>query len=718
MLGTDPSRPPHCHKSNSDDCYSLALALGLLMHRSLPLSVLALFALAAAARAQDETVIVTGERTLALAKLTEPLLTTPQTIAVIPSAVMQDEAAFDLRDVLRNDPEISLHADEDSGQGTNVTIRGFSARYDTYLDGMLDAGSYYRDGFDLAEVDVLTGPSSALFGRGSTGGAIDQVTKTPGLDAFAKVSATGGDDGTARLTADIDAPLGPTAALRLNALSYQGGIAGRAIARNDRVGLAPSLAFGIGTKLRVTLSYLHQSEWDVPDYGVPWIDVAGETVSEPTHPAHQAFYGFTSDRAYDDVDVGTLSVERDFGDFSLGEKLRYGAYQRRYRATDPTIGPLVAAGTPDAAIAVTRTMRGGYSTETTLDDQLDATAHFEAFGIGHALVAGLEAARFTASPTQFKYGGVPATTLADPDPDQPFAGAQAIKSQVHAAVDTLSAYAIDTAKFGAFAVTGAVRLDDFNAQYRNAVPAQYLQHADAVASYKAALVYNPTQAASLYADFGTSFDPSAESVSLSAATAGLGPERSHTIETGVKWNAEPGLLVSAALFRTVMNNLREPSPSDPSVDVLEGEAEAQGADLSLQGRIGEAWTILGGYTYLDGRVLRSPDPDAGATLQNAPRHSVKLWTSYAVPLGFTIGAGVNYQSSRVPGTLPDANGLMQKVPGYWTASAMLRLPLGAHFSAQLNIDNIADAYYYDNLDDDHVNLGAGRSVLLTLGAAY
>jgi catecholate siderophore receptor len=633
---------------------------------------------------------------------------------------MQEQAAFDLRDVLRNDPNVSLHADEDSGQGTNVTIRGFSARYDIYLDGMLDVGSYYRDGFDLAEVDVLTGPSSVLFGRGSTGGVIAQVSKTPQASAFYDLSATGGTDGTARFAADLNQPLSNDAALRLNALSYQGGIAGRDIARYDRVGAAPTLAFNLDAATRLTLAYFHQSEWDVPDYGVPWIDIAGERVSEPARVPHKNFYGFTSDRVTNAIDVGTITLAHDLNDaVTIRDQLRYGSYGRDYLATDPQILPVIAAGTPFSQVAVTRTMRGGVSTETTLDDQLDVTARFATFDLDHTLVTGFEASRMTSDPTQLSFSGVPQANLLAPDPYQPFAGTGSPKSIVQAAVNTFAAYGVDTIKLDRFALTAAVRLDDYAASYTNTVPTPLsLHNADVVPSTKVALVYSLASDASLYVDYGTSFDPSAEGLSLSAATTGLAPERSHTVETGFKWNATPGLLVSGALFRTVMSNLRETSPIDPTVDVLEGVAQAQGFEIEAQGRITDAWAILGGYTYLDGRVLSSPDPDSGATLQDAPKHSLKLWSTYDLPGGFTIGAGLDYQSSRVPSTLPDSNGLLQEVPGYWTASAMLRYRINAHLYAQLNVTNITNAYYYDDLDDDHVTLGAGRAALFTISARY
>src|SRR5882757_9808750 len=109
----------------------------------------------------DELLVI-GARTLDLPLLRQPIIDTPQTITTIPEEVIQLRAATDLRDVLRNDPSVSRHADEDNAQGTNVQIRGFSARYDLYLDGQLDIGSSYRDPFNLEAVEVLTGPSSVL----------------------------------------------------------------------------------------------------------------------------------------------------------------------------------------------------------------------------------------------------------------------------------------------------------------------------------------------------------------------------------------------------------------------------------------------------------------------------------------------------------------------------------------------------------------------------
>ena len=222
-----------------------------------------------------DTVSVTEAITdaVALSKFTEPLLDTPQSITVVPQFVMKDEAVTTLRDALRNVPGISLAAGEAGAQGDNLTIRGFTARNDIFLDGIRDFGSYYRDSFNYEQVEALEGPAGVQFGRGSTGGVINQESKVPSVQKFLNVQTLFGTDKTARITGDLNLPvlsiLGGTA-FRVNGMGQQGGVAGRDYAEVRRFGVASSVSAGLNTKTRATLSYFHISENDTPDYGLPW----------------------------------------------------------------------------------------------------------------------------------------------------------------------------------------------------------------------------------------------------------------------------------------------------------------------------------------------------------------------------------------------------------------------------------------------------------------
>ncbi len=158
-------------------------------------------------------------------------------------------------------------------QGDNLTIRGFTARNDIFLDGIRDFGSYYRDSFNFEQVEVLQGPAGVQFGRGSTGGVINQASKVPTAEKFVNVQTQFGTDATRRITADINEPLPDVAkgtAFRLNAMAMQGGVAGRPYAENARFGVAPSITFGLNSKTPFTISYFHFTESDTPDYGLPW----------------------------------------------------------------------------------------------------------------------------------------------------------------------------------------------------------------------------------------------------------------------------------------------------------------------------------------------------------------------------------------------------------------------------------------------------------------
>ena len=279
-----------------------------------------------------------GPQMIGSPKYSELLRDTPQTISVIDDKTMQQQGVNTLRDALRNVAGISLAAGEGGAQGDNLTIRGFSGRNDIFLDGMRDFGSYYRDPFNYESVDVLQGPSSMAFGRGSTGGAVNQETKAPEAGKFISGSLQFGSDLTRRITADINEPLGQTSAFRLNVMGHDSQVADRDVAENRRFGLAPSLAFGLGTTTRLTLSYYHQQADDTPDYGIPWL------FNGPAPVERSNYYGFREgNHLRTDVDIATARVEHDFGStVTLRNQVRFGHYKRNALITEPRI-----AGTPD-----------------------------------------------------------------------------------------------------------------------------------------------------------------------------------------------------------------------------------------------------------------------------------------------------------------------------------------------------------------------------------
>lgn len=658
---------------------------------------------------------------LATPKYSQPALDTPQTITSVSQATMQQQGVTTLRDALRNVAGISLAAGEGGAQGDNLTIRGFTARNDLFIDGMRDFGSYYRDPFNTQEVEVLQGPSSVTFGRGSTGGVVNQATKTPALSRFISGDVDFGTDLTRRGVLDVNLPvpsLGKTAAFRLNVMGDEGNVAGRNVAENRRFGIAPSLAWGLGTPTRFTLSYFHQNADDTPDYGLPWLFNSAPPVNRNN------YYGFRDGnylRTKDDI--GTAKLEHDVNShISLRNQFRYANYVRDALITEAQIPAGVTLATPLSSIAVTRHEIGVDSVESYLDNQTDITARFNTGFIHHDVVSGVEAGRETSAPIRPTWTNVPTTNLLNPNPDQTFSGTEVITTNVHTASVTTAAYLLDTMKLGRhWDLTGGFRWDRFDTNYLQTVaPAAAFHRVDDMPSWRTALVYKPVAIGSVYFAAGTSFNPSAETLSLSASTASLPPEKNRTYEFGTKWDLPNGRFsLRAAAFQTTKLNAREPDPTNSLLNVLAGTQRVNGIEVEVHSHLTKRWDILGSYANLDAKLISSKFYPAaiGAELANVPRNSFNAWSTYRLPWRVETGFGGNYVSSRTASsTAPfdPVTGLVKQVPGYWIFNAMASRRLTEHVSLQANVSNIANRYYYDQLHPAHIVLGPGRSALIGL----
>ena len=656
---------------------------------------------------------------VSISKYSEPLRDTPQTVSVVGQQTMREQNTTTLRDALRNVAGISIAAGEGGAQGDNLTIRGFSARNDLYIDGMRDFGSYYRDPFNLEEVDVVQGPSAATFGRGSTGGVVNQATKMPGLQRGFSGTFDGGTDGTRRATADLNLPLeklGKGAAFRMNIMGTEGGVAGRDVAYNRRYGLAPSLSFGLGTATRVTLSYLNQQADDIPDYGIPWL------FNQPAPVPRNNYYGFREGNYLRTKDnIATVRAEHDFGGHvSIRNQTRYARYLRDVRITEPQILGTVTPATPLAAIQINRNQLVSNSVEGFMANQTDVTIQFETGRVRHTAVVGMELDREDSDPLRPRYTGVPTTSLLAPDNTQAFAGVATINTDVHARSNSASAYVIDTAKLGShWELNGSYRFDRFNSHYTQAVsPATAFNRLDHLNSWRGAVVYKPVTPVSIYASAGNSFNPSAESLSLSANTANLPPEENRTVEGGVKWDL-PGLSLRTAVFRTTKLNAREPDPANSLLNVLAGQQRVQGFQAEMDGHLTSHWDLQAGYAYLDGTLRASNAYPAaiGARLANVPRHTFNFWQTYRLPSKFRVGTGGNFVGARAASsTVPfdPITGLVKQAPGYWVFNAMVERPIQEHVTLHANVYNLADRYYYDQLHPAHVVLGPARNALIGL----
>ena len=679
----------------------------------------------------SEEVLVTGhlnglqETAPHLDRITTPLVDTPQSITEIPKQLLQDQNITSMLDALKTVPGISIAAGEGAQQGDNLSIRGFNAQNDFYRDGMLDFGSYYRDPFDLDSIEVLKGPSATLFGRGSTGGVINEVTKLAAMKPVTAGTISFGTDGTERATIDVGRSsnaLGGSA-FRLNAVVHQAGLAGIDYAKSRRFGIAPSFAFGLNTDTRLRIDGLHQQSYDTQYYGIPWIN------GKPADVPRSSFYGYAdNDYLRSNVNVATIRVEHDFSrHFTLHDQIRYSSYTVNQNAAEPLIlgyskfQDIVPAGVPLSAINISRNMLALSGPSTLLDNQTEGVATFDTGPISHSLVMGLEEQRQTSDITRYTYPRN-LTPLLAPDSEASFTDQAALRSVSGSVSNDLAPYVNDSISIGEhWQILGGWRWDHYTTEYKQIVrPVTFVTRSDQKSSWRGALVWKPATNGSVYFNYGTSFDPSGEAIALTAATAAVAPETSSTYEVGTKWDLG-GLSLSGALYQIRMSNVRETDPNNATQTILAGNYRARGFELSAAGHITRRLEVFGGYSYNDVVVVSSPNRlEIGNSPPNAPKHTVALWTEYHVPVvPLTFGAGVNYVSTRTASSLPiTGTTVIERAPGYTTLQLMAKYRINQNLSAQVNISNVNNAYYYSALHPSHIVVGPSRAALFSISAAY
>lgn len=687
-----------------------------------------------------EKMVVQGrqEQLLSSPKFTQPLVDTPQTITVIPRAVIEQQNATTLREVLRNTPGITFQAGEGgTTNGDQMTIRGFDARTDISVDGVRDAGTYTRDAFNLEQVEVAKGPSSANSGRGSTGASVNLVSKTPHLGSFRTGTLGVGNADYRRATLDLNEDLSahspiPGTAVRLNAMWQESGVPRRDIVENKQWAVAPSLAFGLRTDTRVTASYLHLEQDNIPDYGVPWVPVINGTTVTGFTPELAPYaggippidlsnwYGLAA-RDYEEIenDTATLIVERDLtDDATLRNLTRYGVTERDSLMTAPRF--VTTAGIVQPTIR-----RDDWKSRDQVEDifanQTNLNLSLNTGPVQHDVSTGLEISRETSDnyARVFPTGtGHPIAILNSPNPYDSFTAQLSRNGAVVSAVaDSLGVYLFDTLKLGSrWQLNGGLRWDRFDVDYTSvaALPASTvtrLQRTDEMLSWKTGLVFKPRANGSLYAGYGTAFNPSAEGLTLTAVTALLEPEESRSLEIGTKWEFFGArLATSAALFRTDKINARTTTGLTGAPTELAGDQRVQGIELGISGQVTEAWNLFAGYAYMESEVLDSNNAtEIGSALARTPENSFNAWTTYELPFRIVLGAGAQFMDEVDRSTTT----LNQITPAYWLYNAMLSYEANQVLTFRLNVNNLSDKAYVDRVGGGHFIPGPGRAIVLT-----
>ena len=719
-----------------------------------------------------ETVRVEGAKIKNSPKYTEALVDTPQTITVVDEGTIKEQNLLNLRDILATLPGITFGAGEGGGgYGDSINLRGFSANSDITVDGVRDSAQYTRtDPFNLEQVELTNGANSVYSGAGSVGGTINLVSKSAKLGGARTITAGLGSDDYRRLTADINEQVGEHTAFRVNLMAHQNDVAGRDFESFERWGIAPSIAFGLGTDTQISVSYVHQKDDNVPQYGVPYfMNAYNDGPLDEVDPSD--YFGYRNfDRQEIELDMLTAVLDHAFNDTTSLRNLTRAQHVDQFVRVSPPQGTWCQASGINVSTGAECSTPGMYArsgpagttrdtTNKILYNQTDVTWNFATGAVQHTLVTGLSLTHETydllnGNSLRNPDGATPNPTLPPTsisDPDSYWAGpVNFIRSgTTKGELDNQALYAFDTLKFGErWHLSLGARYERNEGDTRSvtyATPAAggaatvnpTAENSDNLFSYRGAIVYKPVENASVYFGYGNSKTPSKASVNGSCtassttgtANCNIDPETAVNFELGTKWDLLGGRLsLTGSVFRNDRKNYRvaDPDPLNPTGEqALDGRARVDGIALGVSGLISDQWSVFANYTHLKSEVLQGvsdfvagngQDYTKGDPLVNTPENSLSLWTAYDITRQWQVGYGATWQADNYvqqhSATYP--TGALLKSDDYWVHRAMVAFRVDRNLTFQFNVNNLTDKEYYQRIrNNGWATPGEGRQYTLT-----
>jgi len=622
------------------------------------------------------------------------LLDLPQTTTTISQDFLRDRAVESMQEALAYAPAVTAMLGE--GRRDQFSIRGFSANSDQYIDGVKDDATYYRDLSNTDHIEVVEGPAAVLYGRGTSGGLINRVTRRPrNQGTLAEFSTTEGGYGSKRVEGDVDTLLfTPRLGLRTTGAWEDGG-SFRHYYSLGRYAFAPTLRWQIAPHQELSLQLERLRDERVPDRGIPSLN------GRPAPVAVGNYYGYAvsggtarADYLHNAVTDETLEWKGQIGGWNLHEVLRHAGYQTNFQNTFP-------AGISNGQ--VTRSEYNGPTRQENYFNQAEAWHNFRALHLDHVLLGGLEYGHQNIRRQQ--YTG----TAASIDLYNPAQVAPTLSSTLNTnnrfLGQTVAAYVQDQITLAAHwkALVG-VRFDNYRQHQQDyKTAAASAARADNAASPRVGLLYQPSQNATWYASWSHTFDPSGETLSLTAAssnnTASLVPEKTDNYEIGTKYQLlNKRLTASAALYRLERTNIKVPDyTADPTgtTYINAGTQRTDGFEVSASGHITPHWRAQGGWSWMDAYYASNPTLSSGASLTGKrammiPVNSGSLWQMYEWSRGFGVGLGAIAMNSRFAAT-----DNLVRVPGYarLDASAYYRTH---HWDVDAHVENISNVHYYES----------------------
>ncbi|MCF9035129.1 TonB-dependent receptor [Acinetobacter nectaris] len=616
----------------------------------------------------------------------------PQTVNVIPQEILKEQAVTSMQGALQNVTGVGFSTGD--GQRDQVSIRGFNSIYDSYVDGFRDDAMYFRDLSNTERIEVLKGPASVLYGRGSPGGLINRVTKKPIDHALHEISLIGSTIGQRRSEFDFNQLLSNQLKFRLTgAVENSGGY------RNEffltRQAVAPSIEWDISdqTKLLVQADYLHDNR--LADQGFPMNPMTHKPLALDPKVYLGPANGKEAANTDTEVKSATVTLDHRFNDiwkyhgilhaysYSLDRQLPNSAYSSADKGK-----------TYNLSISPSHRFRN----EKGIATQQEVSGKFNTASIEHNILIGLEVNHQNKDDKVFSSSlssNLQLNNIILPIWTPIPTGTPTTNSKNNSTNEAI--YLQDLIGITPqFKMLVGARYDSLD-QKRSTLLTKtnsktYYNRTDRKVSPRIGLVYEPLDNLSLYTSYNQSFQPLSDALAVYNNLASLQPTQTKSYEVGAKWDITSDYNVALSIFNTTQNNILQLDPNDPTKQtaVIAGEQRTKGLEISTVGQITDKLSILAGYAYLDSKITKSVllTVPVGSSAALSPKHSANLWAKYKLNDNLYVAIGGRTQTDQYASS---TNQL--KLPGYTVVNAAIGYSK-ENYDIGVNLNNLLNRHYF------------------------
>lgn len=671
-------------------------------------------------QAEEEAIeiVVTGEQDDGYApdeattatRTDAPLRDTPRTIQVIPEQVLEDQAITRVTDAIQN---VSGVVQDGGFAGTvdQLNIRGFFTG-EIFIDGFRSASIGILETANTEQIEVLRGPAAVLFGNTEPSGVINLVTEQPLDEPLYEIELQVGSYGFVRPTIDLTGPLNNNGTIlyRLNA-AYQYYDGFRDLDQDvDRIFVAPSLEFRFSNATTLNLDFAYLRDDRPFDRGL--LAIGRDVIDIPVG----RFLGEPDDSRETESVSARYRLEHEFSDnWRIRNQFQLlSSDSLDFRAEPITLN--------EETGILSRNFRSNDDILEVYSFQTDLLGNFFTGSIEHNLLLGVDLRRETSVGTQRRLpaGLTPDINVFDPTYDvidRP--SLEDLTDEVRNNNDRTDALGVllqdQISLTDNLIIVLSGRFDAIAQDNLNILSSITSEQDVSAFTPTVGIVYQPIEPISLYANFARSFQPN---FGVGADGEFLEPERGTQYEIGVRAELNERLVASLAAYEITKTNVATLDPDNPDFSIGIGEQRSRGIDLNVAGEILPGWNVIASYGLIDAEVTESNDLPEGSRVQNVPRNTASLWTTYELQRGDLQGLGVGLGLFFVDERAGDFSDTFD-LPSYLRTDAAVFYRRN-NWRAAINIQNLFDVEYFrsNNFGRVAIEPGAPLTVVGSLAVEF